>query len=215
MSLGIEVTLSDILASVRKEIEADDSVRERVLPLGRDVVRMCSQAIKAMHRRQFDEASEQVSQAAEVLRKATQETTTSSFISRSRLLDTAYQELTEATSLLSLLIGSGFVHPDTYGIPSRPYLTGLADTIGELRRAALDHIREGETERASTLLTIMEEILDELQAFDYPEALIPDLRRKCDVARSLIERTRGELTSAVQQEKLICEIRAFEKRLQA
>ena len=122
---------------------------------------------------------------------------------RSRTLDVAYQELTEALNLLSLLEHGTFTTPDEYGIPARAYLTGLADTIGELRRASLDLLRYDEVARAEILLGFMEEILEELQTFDYPNALVPDLRRKCDVGRGLIERTRGDLTRAVGQSKLM------------
>ncbi len=77
----------------------------------------------------------------------------------------------------------------------------------------LDSIRQEEVDRAVTLLGFMEEIFDEIQTFDFPNALIPDLRRKCDVARSIIERTRGSITSAIQQEKLVKELRGLEDRM--
>jgi len=59
----------------------------------------------------------------------------------------------------------------------------------------------------------MEDILEGLQSFDYPNALVPDLRRKCDVGRALVERTRGDLTRAVGQSKLVKELADFEQRI--
>ena len=103
--------------------------------------------------------------------------------------------------------------PDEYHIPSRPYLNGLADVIGELRRAALDLLRRDNVLKAEHLLDIMEDILEGLQSFDYPNALVPDLRRKCDVGRSLVEKTRGDLTRAVGQNRLVKQLTEFEKRV--
>jgi translin len=77
----------------------------------------------------------------------------------------------------------------------------------------LDTLREEKVDSAVNLLGFMEEILDELHTFDFPNALVPELRRKCDVARSIIERTRGDITSAIQQSKLVKELRGFENRL--
>ncbi len=207
------MSLTDILKGIREEIERDDATREKILPLAREIVRICSQSVKATHRGQYDEATRLIDEACKTIRVATAEVASSEFMSKTRILDTPYQELAEAANLLSLLRGNGFVTPTELGVSTRPFLIGLADLIGELRRAVLDALRSGNIARASELLEIMEEILDELLTFDFPEALVPELRRKCDVARALVERTRGDLTTAVQQERLIREIKNFEEHL--
>ncbi|MFX1484242.1 MAG: translin family protein [Promethearchaeota archaeon] len=205
--------LSEILRPLRDEIDDDDRVREKTLPLSRNAVRACSEAIKLIHRRQFDEAESLISEASKTIQQAHSEMTGSDFISKTKSLDVAYQELTEASNLLSIIKRGEFTSPDAYNIPVRPYLTGLADTVGELRRASLDLLRNDDLGQAEKLLAFMEEILEELQTFDYPNALVPDLRRKCDVARSLIERTRGDLTRAVGQSKIISKMEGLEKKL--
>ena len=206
-----EMKLSEILKPLRDEIDDDDTVREKTLPLSRNAVRKCSEAIKMVHREQFDEARTLISEASKIIEQTNAEMSKSDFVSKSRNLDVAYQELTEASNLLSLIEHGKFTPPDEYNIPVRAFLTGLADTVGELRRASLDLLRSDGVERAEKLLTFMEEILEELQTFDYPNALVPDLRRKCDVARGLIERTRGDLTRAVGQSKLISKLEGLEK----
>ena len=202
--------LSEILQPLREEIEDDDTVRENVLPLARSAVRKCSESIKESHRGNYEGAAKLLTEAKEVVERAAGSRIESEFLSSSRSLDTAYQELAEAANLLSLLKDGVYASPKNYGIPSRPFLTGLADTVGELRRAVLDALRNDNIERATVLSGFMEEILDELGTFDFPNALVPDLRRKCDVARSIIERTRGDLTAAIQQAKLIKELKSFE-----
>ena len=205
--------LSDILTTLRKEIDDDDGVREKTLPLGRKAVRKCSESIKMTHRGNFEEAKKIVSEAHGIIKEALDSISDSDFMMRSKGLDVAHQELAEAVNLLSLMEHGVFTPPEEFGIPARPYLNGLADTVGELRRASLDLLRNDDIERAETLLEFMEEILEELQTFDYPNALVPDLRRKCDVGRALVERTRGDLTRAVGQSKLMKKLDSVGERL--
>ncbi|MFW9960415.1 MAG: hypothetical protein ACFFDV_05320 [Candidatus Thorarchaeota archaeon] len=205
--------ISAILQDLRNEIDADDKVREKILPFSREAVRKCSEAVKKTHKGLYNEAHALISDVYEIIGRAEHEMASSDFMTKSRSLDVAYQELAEAVNLLSIVEQGEFTAPQKYKIPSRPYLTGLADAIGELRRAALDFLRQDNVARAETLLCFMDEILDGLQTFDYPNALIPDLRRKCDVGRSLVERTRGDLTRAVGQNRLVKELTDFEKRM--
>lgn len=205
--------ISVILQDLREEIDADDKVREKILPFSREAVRKCSEAIKKAHKGLYKEAHALISDVYEIIERTEHELSGSDFMMRSRSLDVAYQELAEAANLLSIVEKGEFTTPQEYKIPSRPYLTGLADAIGELRRAALDFLRQDNVARAEELLRFMDEILDGLQTFDYPNALIPDLRRKCDVGRSLVERTRGDLTRAVGQSRLVKELTDFERRM--
>jgi translin len=183
---------SDILDGLRNEIDADDQVREKVLPLSRKAVRKCSESIKMTHKKEFAKAKTLIEEVHKIIVSAIDELPASDFVSKSRTMDIAYQELAEAANVLSLIEHGKFTPPDMYQIPSRPYLNGLADVIGELRRASLDYLR---------------------QSFDYPNALVPDLRRKCDVGRSIVERTRGDLTRAVGQSRLVKELADFERRI--
>ncbi|MGY5854866.1 MAG: translin family protein [Candidatus Thorarchaeota archaeon] len=205
--------LDIILDVLRKEIDVDDGAREKVLPHSREAVRKCSQSIKNSHRRNFEEAEKLIKEADALIKEASTGMSKSQFLSKSKILDVAYQELTEAVNLLSLLRDGIFTPPENYQIPSRSYLTGLADTVGELRRAVLDSLRAEQIDVAERLLLFMEEILENLNTFDYPNALVPELRRKCDVGRALVERTRGDVTTSLQSSRLIKELREFDKRL--
>lgn len=204
---------SAILLNLRNEIDADDRVREKILPFSREAVRRCSESVKKTHKGMYEEAHRLASEAHQIIQEAERAISESDFMSKARPLDIAYQELAEASNLLSLIEKDIFTPPSEFNIPSRPYLTGLADVIGELRRAALDFLRSDDVSRAEGILSIMDEILEGLQSFDYPNALVPDLRRKCDVGRSLVERTRGDLTRAVGQGRLLKELSNFENRL--
>ncbi|TXT56697.1 MAG: hypothetical protein BAJATHORv1_20290 [Candidatus Thorarchaeota archaeon] len=206
--------IAEIIDSIREVIEEDDMIREKALPLTRDAVRKCSKSIKSTHRGEYDKARKFLDEADVMIKEAQKQLTQSQFLSKTKILNTAYQELSEAANFLSLITKGEFVQPDEFDIPGRPYMTGLADTVGELRRAVLDTLRDNELEKSERYLQLMEEIFDELHTLDFPNALIPDLRRKCDVARGIIERTRGDITSTITQERLIEKLRSFEKRFE-
>jgi translin len=83
-----------------------------------------------------------------------------------------------------------------------PYLHGLGEAVGELRRRLLDLLRAGDVERAETTLEAMDGIVDLLAEMDYPDGMTNGLRRTTDVARALVERSRSDLTATVVQERL-------------
>ena len=91
---------------------------------------------------------------------------------------------------------------DEVGVESVNYLAGLGDVTGELRRHILDLIRAGRAAEGEYFLGIIEEIYYLLMLFDYPDAITRGLRRKSDLARSMLERTRGDLTNALELAKM-------------
>ena len=92
--------------------------------------------------------------------------------------------------------------PVDVGVGDAAYLNGLAETVGELRRHLLDVLRAGDVARASALFAAMEDIHALLADLDFPDAITGNLRRATDVARSIIERTRSDLTLTVIQRDL-------------
>jgi translin len=89
---------------------------------------------------------------------------------------------------------------------------GLADVIGELRRRALDALREGNVSKGEECLQLMDEIYIELMAMDESYMLVVGLRRKCDVARKIIEITRGDVTQEMRRSQLENYLKRFEKQ---
>jgi translin len=92
--------------------------------------------------------------------------------------------------------------PDELGVTLPAYLNGMAETIGEARRAVLDRLRRGEFGPAEGLLQSMDDLFDVLVSMDYPDAITANLRRPTDVARSIIEKTRGDLSVSIVQKDL-------------
>ncbi|WXG41190.1 MAG: hypothetical protein WED07_10550 [Candidatus Freyarchaeum deiterrae] len=195
--------LERIIASIVHNLDEQYDLRELTLTLSRDIIRISGQAIKLIHRLDFDNAAIKIEEARNKLDEIDEKIMKYPEFREKGFISSAFQEYTEARVLLSLLKDNKFISNEDLRVPSVPYLLGLGDLIGELRRHILDSIRREEVEKAEKLLDLMEEVYIQLVAIDYPDALISGLRHKCDVARSLVEKTRGDITLALQNKKLI------------
>ena len=120
----------------------------------------------------------------------------------SKSVEAALAEYTELIATIELIERKRLPSMGEIDVPAAAYLNGIGDSIGEIRRHILDLLRDGHVRQAEEYLEIAESILDELMTFDYPKALLGDLRRKQDVARNLIEKTRGDVTNAVLERDL-------------
>jgi len=205
------LSLKGIIQDVGKELKTKDSVREIVLANSREVVRLSSQAILLIHRRKFDEARSKLKQVHDLLYNMEETLKNWIELAHSGAVYTAYQEFAEASILLEFLERGKFPSPKSLGVPSIPYILGLADVIGELRRMALDSIRNDNLRMAEKCLSSMEDIHALLMTLENANALAPGLRRKCDVARHLIETTRGDVTMEARRSLLEQSIRMLEK----
>jgi translin len=131
------------------------------------------------------------------------------------MFSAALQEYSEANIFLKLVEEMRFVTPKEINVPSSDYVLGLADVIGECRRLALDALREGNLKKAEECLRTMDEIYTELLGLDESYMLVSGLRRKNDVARKIIEATRGDVTQEIRRSELEKQLKLFEKRIQA
>jgi translin len=125
----------------------------------------------------------------------------------------AQKELVEACATFALVKGGPLPDPNALGIAPGPFLNGLAEAVGELRRYTLDLLRRGEMDGCERLLDAMDEIYAMLVTIDYPDALTSGLRRTTDSTRGIVEKTRGDLTLALRQEALSAALRAAERQL--
>jgi translin len=117
-------------------------------------------------------------------------------------LQDAQKEYAEARITAALVAGEDVPGPDDLRVESAPYLNGMAEAIGEIRRHILDLLRAGDTARSEELLTAMEDMYAVLVAIDYPDAITMHLRRSTDVARGIMEKTRGDLSLSLVQKDL-------------
>ena len=175
--------------------------REKILRLSRNIVRDCSIGIKHIHRKEFSmfqEKKKKIEIDLETLNSLVNENP-GVF---SKFLKTPEQEYTELIVFYSIVNDGDVPSPSELKISPLNYALGLADVIGELRRYALDNIRNSQTNELNKILESMDEIYTNLFSVDYPVGVTQDLRHKVDVARNIIEKTRGDVSLAIQMNDL-------------
>ena len=186
--------LSELARSIHARLDAKNAAREQALPAARRSIRASANAIRAIHRligesrASLDEGLAAVGDHAD--------------IRHAGYLQDAQKEYAEANLTMALVTGQDLPGPTDLDVEDAAYLGGMSDAIGEGRRRLLDLLREGEVEHAERLLGVMEEMFGVLVAMDYPDAITMNLRRATDVSRSLIEKTRGDLSISVVQKDL-------------
>ena len=194
--------LDSIADRIRQSFSAKDSAREKVLPLCREAIRHCSNAIRAVHRQEFEQAKELLQSARNLLNEVEQSVTMHSELGNSGFIRDAQKEFAEGSITLALVTGQQLPAPDELGIDSAAYLNGLGEAVGELRRYLLDSMRRGDLSRGEELLSAMDDIYSVLVTMDFPDAITGGLRRTTDVVRGVLEKTRSDLTLVMRQKDL-------------
>ncbi|MDP9234957.1 MAG: hypothetical protein M3P01_10480 [Actinomycetota bacterium] len=194
--------LEQVLKSIRAELDQKTSARERGLASSRSAIRSCGNAIRALHRYEIDAAAKLLEEAQAHLDDARQALGPHNDILYAGFVQDAEKEVAEARITFALVTEAPFPTPEALGLEPAPYLKGMAEAIGELRRHILDLMRQGELQRCEELLGAMDDMYYALVSMDYPDGITQGLRRLTDIARSIIERTRGDFTTSAIQSSL-------------
>jgi translin len=204
-------SLKTLLNKIRKELKEKEKVREKAQKDMRKATSLSKQAILLIHQKRLEEAKKLIKKAKEIILRLNSASTKYPEIIHSGLFNATRQEYSEANIFLNLIQESKFTTPEEINVPSVDYVLGLADVVGECRRLALDALREADVEKAEKCLQIMDEIYTELMGMDEAYMLVPGLRRKCDIARRIIETTRGDVTQEVRRSSVEKYLKCFEK----
>jgi translin len=204
-------TLKSILKEVKEELTQKDRVRENAQQNMRKATSLSKQAILLMHQKKYEKARKLIESSKEIISRLQGSAKEYPDIIYSGMFSAALQEYAEANILLGLIQEARFVTPKEIKVPAVDYVLGLADVIGEYRRLVLDALREGYAEKGEECLQTMDEIYIELMAMDEAYMLVPGLRRKCDIARRIIETTRGDITQEVRRKSLENYLKQFER----
>ena len=194
--------LQSLSGEFQRRFDEKMRAREEALSNSRKAVRSSANAIRAIHRGEVDEAERLMGEARSQLDRAENAVTDHPDVRWAGFVHDAQKEYAEARLTQSVVDGAELPSPDDLGVTMAAYLNGIAETIGELRRSVLDLLRRGETDRAEDLLRTMDDFYYVLVTVDYPDAITGNLRRWTDVARGIIEKTRGDLSTSLVQRDL-------------
>ncbi|MBI4318587.1 MAG: haloacid dehalogenase [Chloroflexi bacterium] len=205
--------LEDIAEQIRASLDDKYQAREKGLALSRSIIRDSANAIRAVHRGELSRAEELLQKAGEAVRNVDASLSGHPDIYFAGFVFDAQKEFAEASITYALIAGHSLPGPDSIGVSHVPYLGGLGEAIGELRRYLLDRLRQGDVARCEDVLQVMDDIYGVLVTMDYPDGMTGGLRRVTDVARGILEKTRGDLTVAIRQAQLETSLHEFEKKL--
>lgn len=190
------------------------AARERALPKSRAAIRHCANSIRAIHRQEFQHAEELIAQASALLAEMADDLRDHQDIFFAGFVQDAQKEYAEAAAFHALAQNRPLPEAHQLSIGWAPYLNGLGETVGELRRYVLDQLRRGNIDQCEVFLRHMDDIYALLTLVDFPDAITLGLRRTTDTARSILEKTRGDLTVAVSQAQLQQRMLSLQQELQ-
>jgi len=205
--------LETIAERIRQNFDVRTSKRDEALKKARQLTRACSLAIRAVHRDDKEAMEGNLAEAqtlADILRDELKDHPELFFAGYTQ---DSLKEFVEAKVTCALIQNQQLQTPEELGVQDATYLNGLAEVVGELRRRTLDILRSGYSEEAERLLGYMDEIYSVLVTIDYPDAITNGLRRQTDLARGIIEKTRGDVTFSLRGEQLTEAIRGLSSQL--
>lgn len=197
---------------IQKSLADLDTARDSVFEASRISVRFSGRAIIELHRGDLQKADEHLKNAEGALRNLEKMLMKREELKCLGNVTLAYQEYAEAKLLYTVMTKAKISSLSEVGVDIEPYLLGLLDFIGELRRLCLNYLRTGQTSKAEDSLRMMEEIYEELYSIDHT-AIISNFRHKMDTARKLVEATRGDVVTEVRRLSLETALKSYEKRL--
>jgi translin len=205
--------LEDIADEIHRSFEVCTSERDRALAQARTLTRHCANAIRAVHRDEGEPARQHLSEARQLVGSLRENLKDLPELFYAGYTQDALKEYAEASLVYALINNNDLPEPQDLLLEPATYLKGLAEAVGELRRRVLDMLLKDNASEAGRLLAEMDDIYAILVTMDYPDAITGGLRRLTDVARAIIERTRGDYTLSLRQERLEDSLRELEIRL--
>ena len=205
--------LEEIIKKAAEDLKAREKARDEAYSRARRARVLSKQTILLLHNGELSKAEGNMGEASVLLEEIKDYCKEFTEIGFYEAVEAARQEYAEASILLGLNTGKGYPSPELLGLNDKNYLLGLADVPGELRRQTLDLLRAGDLVAAEGNLKTMEEIYQHLTKVDEVSLLLKGLRRKLDVARSVTERTRAEITTEASRERLRKQLKKVEDKL--
>jgi translin len=205
--------LDDIIERVTADLETKNSIRDLTLKRSRELIRFCANSIRAVHRGEAAEAADLLARADAAAAEMVKDLASHPDIYHTGYTQDALKELVEAHVTKALVFNEPIPTPHELRVEPAAYLNGLGEAATELRRFVLDVIRHGDVMRGEAALDAMDAIYGHLVCIDFPDAVTGGLRRTTDAVRAVLERTRGDFTTAVRQDKLREALSDFEAKL--
>lgn len=205
--------LDSIVEAAIAQMDQTNKARETALATSRSLIRQCANAIRAIHRQEWDTARTLMDEAGVTAGDLRARLSDHPAILHAGYTQDALKEYAEARLTYAMVRGEALPGSADVAVEPAAYLNGLAEAASELRRFILDGLRRGDVVTGERLLAAMDDVYSLLVTVDYPDAVTSGLRRTTDALRAVLERTRGDLTAALRQDQLMAALSQVEARL--
>ncbi len=205
--------LEPIADNIRQTFEEVNTARDLAYQRSRQLTRVCARSIRAIHREEWDLAHELMGEARTAAEEMVAGVDNFPALYYAGYTQDALKEYVEANLTYALVRDRPLPTPEELKVEDNTWLNGLAEAATELRRRILDIIRREHAGEVEQLLDKMDEIYSVLVTFDYSDSITGGLRRRTDILRSVLERTRGDVTTSLRQAALEEALETLEQKL--
>jgi len=185
-----------------KELSIKDQIREDLIKISREIIKNASSAIHALQVGDFSEAKEDIEKLRSLVDELNKLCENFPEFLHAGYVSDCLAEYVEAVTFYRILQGEDIKGYRELKVPVQSYLCGLGDVVGELRRAILSLLIKNDLEKAEKLLKVMNDIVAALSQVHFPDALVPGLRRKCDIGRRILEETIADYLRALERKRM-------------
>jgi translin len=205
--------LEQIADEIRQKFEQTSAARDLAYQQSRALISICARAIRAVHREEWEKAEALIAEARAATEVMVNGVRPYPELYYAGYTQDAVKEFVEANLTYALVRQRPLPAPAELDAEASTWLNGLAEAATELRRRILDIIRHGHSDEAERLLDAMDQIYSLLVTFDFNDSITGGLRRRTDTVRSVLERTRGDVTTSLRQAQLESALAALEAKV--
>ncbi len=191
--------IQDSIEDIHEHLKNIEERRESLIKGTRKIVLLCGKSIVCMHRQEIQEGTKMIEEARTLLDgfRPIAQTDLQKYI-----LD-AEQEFVEASMLKSICEGSSLPARESLNVSGPAYITGILDSIGEMKRLVYDRMRSSNTAEVVRLFNLMQELHSSVYVLGVYDNLVPGLRRKLDISKMITEDVRAAVTEESKRETLL------------
>lgn len=211
----LRAELKELVSRIVDGLEGEERLRDELMSLTRQIIKASGDATVALHQSKDSEASELVAKAARLVELALAKVDERAEYLYVGPLPQALKEYVEASLLLAFYKGRRVPTPEELRVPVKPYINGLAEVTGEVRRQVVEAIRRDRLEEAESWFEVLEALYEALRELEVFRGALSGIKGRVDQVRKVLEVTRGDLALIAQQRRLSHELRKVEERLKA
>ncbi len=185
--------LHELMSEAEQALAAEEEATNLAFNLSRKIIRKTKTAIHGIHAGQRD--PELIDSISSDLAGLVEAVAGYPKLVYGTDVESAMMEFAETVIYDYALRGEEIPSYRVLEITPAAWVLGLADSIGELRRDMLDRLMKGNLPEATRIFSKMEELCDVLMTLDIKDSVVP-VRRKQDIARGIMDRSRTDITTA-------------------